>query len=169
MMKTKTAVGLIAFLAIAPLGFFLYLIFFLPFEQNPGAFDRKHCEAIVTEVRSLGLKPGETANLRLDDISVPKSLRSLKPNEMSEAGFGEGKVWAAMTRDGKLKVVIETRDLGHAGEYGFAYSEVPLIASPLGGSNDGNWLELDLPGHLTITQASMKIDDHWWEVLNNLN
>ena len=70
-----------------------------------------------------------------------------------------------MTAAGKLKVVIETRDLGHAGEYGFAYSEVPLITSPC----RAIWLELDLPGHLTIAQPSMKIDDNWWEVLNNLN
>ena len=115
------------------------------------------------------MKPGETVELRLDDISVPKSLRPLKPNEMSAAGFGEGKVWAAMTVDGKLKVVIETRDLGHAGEYGFAYSEVPLIATPLGGSRDGEWLELDLPSHLKIVQPNMKMDDNWWKVCDNLN
>ena len=176
-MKTSTTAGLIVFLALGfiatmlllftPLGFILDL----PFKQNPGDFDRKHFDAVVVAVRARGLKPGETVQMRLDDLAVPKSLRPLKANEAfgRGQGAGAGNVWASVTTGGKLKVVIETRDLGHAGEYGFAYSEVPLIASPPGGSGDGGWLELDLPGHLKIVQPSMKIDDHWWEVCYNLD
>jgi hypothetical protein len=72
-----------------------------------------------------------------------------------------------MTADSKLKVVVETRDLGHAGEYGFAYSEVPLAAGPPGGGS--NWSELDLPGRLKLVQPDMKIDDNWWQVCYNLD
>jgi hypothetical protein len=151
-------------LVFTPLGW----IVLLKFDQNPGAFDRERFEAIVLEVRALGLRPGESVELKLDDIAVPKSLRSVKPNEMFARGLGAGNVWATVTSDGKLKVVIETKDLGHAGEYGFAYSEAILIPGPLG-DESGGWLQLDLPGRLNIVLPDMKIDDNWWRVCYNLD
>ncbi len=173
-MKSTTAsvlivAGLLFLLLICtPLGFYLYIIFFIHFDQNAGTFNRGKFEAVVAEVRARGLKPGESVEWRLDDISNPKTLRPLKPNEIAAAGFGEGKVWAVETADGKLNVVIETKDLGHAGEYGFAYSEEP-IASSADIRCDRGWRELDLPGHLRIVENGMKIDDHWWEVCDNMN
>ncbi|MHC4505338.1 MAG: hypothetical protein ACYTFI_18710, partial [Planctomycetota bacterium] len=76
-----------------------------------------------------------------------------------------GIVWAQMAKDGNLKVVIETRDLGHAGEYGFAYSDVPMSPRPFG----GDWFTLDVPGNLYLVLPGMRIDDNWWKVLNNLD
>lgn len=55
--------------------------------------------------------------------------------------------------------------MGHAGEYGFAYSEVPLMPVPL----DANWSTVDVPGRLTIVGSDAQIDEHWWAVLNNLD
>ena len=133
--------------------------------QNPGPFDRTRFEAVVKEVRLLGLKPGERRRLRLDDLGDPKSLRALNQDEVIERGRGAGNVWAESTSGGRLKVVIETRDLGHAGEYGFAYSDVPLAPQPFG----DNWFCLDLPGHLNLVLPNMRIDDNWWEVLYNLD
>ena len=145
------------------------MLFYTPvglvMQQNPGSFYRKHFEAIVDQARSMAPPAGEPLLLRLDDPRDPKSLRKLKPGETFDRGQGAGNVWAELTAVGKLKVVIETRDLGHAGEYGFAYSDVPLEPRPFG----EDWFTLDVPGRINIVQPHMKIDDHWWKVLNNLD
>ena len=73
-------------------------------------------------------------------------------------------MWASATPGGELKVVIQTKDNGHAGEYGFAYSDVSLAPK----ASAGAWSYLDVPGRLYLVQPKMKIDDHWWKVLNNL-
>ena len=150
------ALGVGALIAFTPLGIAL--------RQNPGSFDRGHFDAVVTQVRSMSLVAGEEVQLRLDDPSDPTSLRLFKPGETFHRGEGAGNVWASVDPDGMLKVVIETRDRGHAGEYGFAYSDVPLTPQPFG----GGWLMIDVPGHINLVQPKMKIDDHWWEVLYNL-
>jgi hypothetical protein len=155
------AVAAYALLAYTPLG----LGVAIRLKQNPGEFDRQRFEAVVSEVRLLGLKPGDTAHLRLDDIAIPKSLRSIKAGEMVGAGNGVGNVWATISASGKLKVVIETRDLGHAGKYGFAYSDAPL--APVSSSWSKDISTLDVPWPLQFVQPEMKIDDHWWEVYNN--
>ncbi len=139
----------------------------LSLQPGPGTFDKPRFVAIVQQVRALGVKPCQQLELRLDDVSNPKSLRRLKPKEAFGPGWGEGNVWVEMTAGGKLKVVIETKDLGHCGEYGFGYSESPLSLQPLG--ENGEWYLLDLPGPVNIVSPDMKIDDNWWEVLNNLN
>ncbi len=147
-----------AFLAVTPFGIVL--------KQNPGRFSRGHFEAVVAQVRSMSLPVGEEVKLRLDDPSDPASLRLAKQGGMP-FHYGEGNVWAELGAGGALKVVIETRDLGHAGHYGFAYSDDLVSPYPLGG--DGDWLRIDVPGHINITLPSMRIDRHWWEVLNNLD
>jgi hypothetical protein len=156
------ALGLVVYFALTftPLGWIL-----LPFQQNPGTFHRHRYEAVVEKVRTMNLSPGQVTALRLDDISSPQSLRLLKPEESFERGQGAGCVWAEVSADGKLKVVIETNDMGHAGEYGFAYSDVPLVPR----SSPPDWFELDVPSHLTYVQPDMKIDDHWWKVLYNMD
>jgi hypothetical protein len=124
------------------------------FIANPGPFDRSRFEAIVAAVRALGLKAGKLAELRLDDFADPKTLRPIKAGEVFERGQGAGCIWAEVTADGALRLSIETRDRGHAGEYGFAYSDTPLTSS--GGT-------IDVPG-LCYADPSMQIDAHWWKV-----
>jgi hypothetical protein len=82
-------------------------------------------------------------------------------------GQGAGHVWTQVSPEGMLKVVIETRDFDHAGEYGFAYSDTPLSPVPM--DDDRHWFRIDVPGYLSIVTPRMKIDEHWWKVLNNLN
>ncbi len=62
-------------------------------------------------------------------------------------------------------MVIETRDNGHAGEYGFAFSDVPLTKEPF--MDSSNWYRVDVPGHLYL--VGEQIDEHWWSVLYNLD
>jgi hypothetical protein len=124
-----------------------------------------HFEAVVAQVRSVSPTVGEDVQFRLDDPSEPASLRIRKPNETFVRGQGVGNVWGRVTPNGALKVVIETRDLGHAGEFGFAYSDAPLSAKPFG----GDWFFLDVPGRINLVLPKMRIDDNWWEVLYNLD
>ncbi len=164
-LTTATVIGVLA------AGIYLLLfhnpvgMFMIVFKQNPGHFDRKHLDSVVAQVRLAGLKPGEEREFILENVSDPQSLRPLHSDEMLLRERGAGHVWAEVSSDGKLKVVIETRYLGHAGEYGFAYSDAPLSPKPFGGS--GNCFSLDVPGVLNQILPSMKIDEHWWKVENN--
>ena len=173
MRKALIAVGVIAvlvgsgflLLSYTPIGFFL-----IAFQQNPGRFQRQAYEAVVAQIRNAELRPGEPREFIMDSVSNPKLIHPWKPDQglkgLTRRGDGAGHVSAEVSPDGKLKVVIETRDLGHAGEFGFAYSDVPLSPKPFG---DGVWFLIDVPSHLDMVQPSMKIDDHWWEVLYNLD
>ncbi len=157
------AAGLAWLFFYTPLGMVAYLAVF----QNAGRFDRGHFESVVAEVRKLDLKPGEVHKLRLDDLDDPTSLRPFRDSDIG-AGMGEGNVWAEVSAAGKLKVVIQTRDLNHAGCYGFAYSDDPLTPTPFG-HGDSNWLQLDVPGDfLNMVLPEMQIDEHWWKVEYNL-
>lgn len=154
--------GLAWAIACTPLGIVVYLALY----QNAGRFDRDHFEAVVAEVRRLELRPGEARELRLDDPDDPASLRPFRDADIGPSN-GAGNVWAEMTAAGKLKVVIQTRDLNHAGSFGFAYSDEPLEPQPFG-NGDGDWYELDVPGLLNMVQPDMRIDEHWWRVEFNL-
>ena len=132
----RTLLALIIAILVIAAGLFLLrssALRRLVFPQSPGPFDRSRYEAVVEKARALVVKPGETKLLRLDDLHDPGSLRLRRPGEGEARGQGAGNAWARKSPDGKLQVVIETRDLGHAGEYGFAYSEVTLSPSPFGG------------------------------------
>jgi hypothetical protein len=126
-----------------------------------GGFDRSRFEAIVEEARSRSIAPGETVALRVH----PGSSHLVETDSTLTRGAGRGRVWASRTKEGHLKVVIETNDLGHAGQYGFAYSDVALAPEPM----DTNWSTIDVPSQLRIVDADGRIDEHWWRVLNNLD
>lgn len=132
--------------------------------QAAAGFDRAYLEAIVAEVRRRPFPAGQEATFRLADPSDPRTLRAADGEELRRGG-GAGLVWARRTAEGKLQVTIETRDLGHAGEYGFAYSELTLGLTQLPG--DGSWQQTDVPGRLTI--LGKRIDERWVEVLYNLD
>ena len=132
---------------------------------SAGAFDRARFEAVVAEVRRQPMNAGAHARFRLVDPTDAGSLRPISENDPLARGQRAGLVWAERTKDGQLKVVIETRDAGHAGEYGFAFSEVPLVPMRM----DQHWSTIDVPSKLNIVDADSKIDEHWWIVLNNLD
>lgn len=169
--KFLIAVGLLGLALLVLVVFSLWRIGLLPilFKQNPGPFDRPRFEAIVEQVRQAGLKPDTEQQFVLNELSDPKSLHRLSDEEISKIyiGKGAGRVWARVSPQGALKVVIETRDFGHAGEYGFAFSDTSLTPLPM--ESDGHWFRIDVPGNLYIVVPKMKIDEHWWKVLNNLN
>lgn len=137
------------------------------FHQNPGRFDRESLEGVVAQVRLSGMKPGGQTEFIMDDLSDPKTMHSIPNGQLLPRGHEAGHVWAEVSTDGKLKVTIETRDLGHAGEYGFAYSDIPL--APKLSEHYNGWYSIDVPGRLNMVQPDMKVDDHWWKVEFNLD
>lgn len=130
------------------------------FDQNPGHFDRRYFESVVSKVRASNMKSGEQREFRMTAFPNLNSFRPVKPGEMNWGGQGAGWIWAAMDANRKLKVVIQTRDLGHFGYYGFAYSDVLLMPRGEG----GDWYMLDVPGGLDEVTPDMQIDEHWWKV-----
>jgi hypothetical protein len=145
------AVGYIAFLVLA--------------SQGPGWFHRSRFEAVVAEVRRLPLPVDEVVELYLDDISNARSLRPMDEASMESGKRGKraGRVWAKRTASGHLKVVIETKDSGHAGEFGFAFSDLPL-----GPIRRTEYPEVSVPGYLYYVEGPQsQIDEHWWRVYNN--
>src|SRR5262249_44152708 len=72
----------------------------LVFVQSPGPFHRSAYEAVVDRARAMGLSPGETRALRLDDLHDPATLRLRRPGEGEERGQGAGNVWAQRAADG---------------------------------------------------------------------
>ena len=133
----------------------------LPLSQNAGNFDRERLSAVVDRVRKSGIKPGGHREFLLSSSMDAASLRAANTRD-HVIGEGVGRVWAEVASSGALMVVIETRDLGHAGEYGFAYSD----AEPKPVANGEGFWKLDVPGPLNQVNPKSKIDAHWWAVEN---
>ena len=147
-MQRKTLKTLaIALAVLVGLGALVVGAFVLYLRPTAGRFDRRRFEAVVEEARRRPIRAGGAVALRLDP-NAPDSVHLIEAEEELVGGGGAGRIWATRTEEGHLKVVIETRDMGHAGEYGFAYSEVPLMPVPL----DANWSTVVLPGRLTWTE-----------------
>jgi hypothetical protein len=125
------------------------------------SFDRPAMEAVVAQVRAAAPAPGEPREYWMEG----KTLRTYESKDRPPRGQGAGHVWARLAKDGKLQVVIEVRDAGHAGEYGFAYSEIELTPAPFA----SGWFTIDVPGHLNLVQRDCRIDAQWWKVVHNLD
>lgn len=91
--------------------------------HRDGGFDRLRSEQVVELVRARVHDVGRIYRFRLDTNLDPGSLRELPPGPGPERGEGRGVVRAAMSASHALAVSIETRDDGHAGEYGFLYAD----------------------------------------------
>jgi hypothetical protein len=125
---------------------------FLEFGRGAGHFDRPKMEAIVVQMRTMGLRPGEEKFFMVTSFDQPQTLR--RANGYSPPGH---RVWGAVSKDGKICVAIETKDHGHFGHYGFAYFEDPL--KPESFQNE-NW-----PG--PMVEVLQPIDAHWCEVMGD--
>lgn len=161
----KVLAGVILSLVLIGVVIFLLSYIFI----WPPSFNRELYSGVVEQVRQSGIAPGQKMTFKMDDLSNPKSLRVRNPDEYIARGQGAGCVEAEMTYDGNLKVVIETRDWGHAGEDGFAYSDVPLDTVPYGPGDESGWFYLDVPSHLNLVLLRWKIDENWWRVCYNLD
>jgi len=115
---------------------------------NAGPFDRDRFEQIVTRVRALAIVPGQIYRFRVSDDLEPSSLAPLPNSAMLGRGDGRGLVRAKVDARHRLAVSIETRDDGHAGEYGFMFTDDGLAGADL------EFVQLD-------SQHEERVDDHW--------
>jgi hypothetical protein len=165
MLKTAgrvMGIQLLGFLGLMMVPLVGPLALFISAENNANFFIRSRYEAIVEEVRLAGLKPEERKEFVLEDLSISKSLRPCIPAGESHQALRIGHVWAEKSAEGKLKVVIMTRNMGHLGGlYGFAYSDVPL--TPVADKDWDGCFWLEVPG-MHMTSSNGQIDNHWWKV-----
>lgn len=129
--------------------------------RGADSFQRAPMEAIVGLIRREAIPPHAEKEYFIADLSAP-ILAPFDPNSQSDR---PGHIWVRKAWDGTLTVVVLTKYAGHAGSYGFAYSDRSLLPRAEG----EGWSRLDVPGTLFLVEPSMKIDAHWWEVLNNLD
>jgi hypothetical protein len=127
--------------------------------------DQEQYEPLIAQLRAQGMRPGETREFWWEPEAGPKSVRPYDSAGRPTRGKGAGHIWVRVLDTGGLQVVVQTRDMGHAGEYGVAYLDDPLLPSPSG----NGWYTLDVPGHLNIVQPPMQMSAHWWQVLHNLD
>lgn len=129
----------------------------VPFEQN-------RLQALVEAVEAMGVKSGEEEiEMRFDRMDDPQSLRLRRPGPSDYIPRGQeaGNVWASRDSNGNLTVIILTKDFGHAGQFGYAYSEIPPQEF-----GEGEPLEFGELPNLRCTTTDWKVAENWWQVAN---
>ena len=84
----------------------------------------------MAQVGQAGLKAGDQEGFIVGYESAVPSVRRADHGEAQRRSSilsREGLRWAEISSEGALKVVIEIDYRGHAGEFGFAYSDKPLF------------------------------------------
>ena len=113
-----------------------------------GRFDHDRFDDLVARVRPLVTQPDRVLRFRLADDLDPRSLAALPETARLGRGDGRGLVNAVVDSRHHLAVSIETRDDGHAGEYGFMYV-------------DDGFDPADLEYVQRDSQHEERIDDRW--------
>ncbi len=153
--------GLLILFLLSPFGRILLWGIQLQRERHNVPFDQPRFQAMAEAVKAKGVKPGEEyIEMRFDRMNDPQSLRRLGPSEYIPRGRGAGNVWASRDANGKLTVIIETKDFGHAGEFGYAYSEIPPQKS-----GEPEPLSFGEVPNLRCTEPAGKVAENWWEVV----
>ncbi len=134
------------------------LFIMMLFTDWRGPFEKPRFQAVVEEVERRGINPGDRLRLHLDRMDDPGSLRPQR-DEDRDRGAGTGNVLAIRKPGGELIVVIETKDHGHAGEYGYAYSEIPPSTQA-----NSKLFRLDPEENLSCTDPDWEIEKNWWKV-----
>lgn len=107
-------------------------------------------ELIVDLVKKTNTNTNEVKYYRVDDLLNPKSISPLE-NKWIGRGESSGLVVVERTNQG-LKVIIITEDQGHAGIYGYLYSESDKPVSI----------------EQTIYRVGKKVKSKWWKVYYDL-
>ena len=117
-----------------------------------GLFPRSKLETVVEQIRAESIEPARIHRFRLDGNLSPSSLRPMKGGEIVERGDGRGLVWAELSTERTLRIAFETRDLGHAGESGYLYSDNPVTSA-----------DVDELGR--EWKLGRRISEHWWVIV----
>jgi hypothetical protein len=153
------AIGLLGGLvAAAPLG--VAALHWLVTRSNT-AFDGACLNSVVGRIQAQGLRPGASLELRLEALSDAATLRGRQPVD-NRRGREAGNVWASRASTGELRVIVETVDNGHAGRWGYVYSERPPEHAPDGTYEVGG----EMSDYLGCTDLAHRVADRWWEAWN---
>ena len=142
---------------------FVYSPFGVVLHQTSGAFTEKRLNSIIRKLKTLNLKNGEEARFYLKDLNDPEGLLQISGDEKDFKLVRRINIWAMGMGDGRLKASIMTRNLGHAGYYGFAYSDIDLPVTPY----LDNEKTIDVPGPMSLVDE--KENSHWYRIYTNLN
>jgi hypothetical protein len=88
-----------------------------------GRFDRDRMDEVVAGVRPLLVVPNQVYRFRLADDLDAATLTPWPTSMRVGRGDGRGLVNAAIDEQTHIAVSIETRDEGHAGEWGFMFTD----------------------------------------------
>jgi len=145
-------------------------------------FNRQRMERIIEQIRQqkftddqifLADKDGSVEMLPLQvqnqDFGQRSELMVYEKEEFSATDDvvtshpGKNVCWGRRTGDGKLSVTIVIVNDGIDGdEFGFAYSDTPLVKLKGAPGPYNSPLAVDLPGTLDVPMC--RIDSHWWKV-----
>jgi len=135
---------------VLPAGLIVICAGWLVTSGSPGNVDfywrRAKYESIVAHAKALPLAPGAQTQTTLEGFKVDIELNSR----------------------GAYTLTITTRDLHHAGVYGYVFSDATLAAHP-----NANYPELpavDNPGNMPFADKRiLGQQGHWWSVYNDLD
>lgn len=99
-------------------------------------------------------------------VASAKQSFELDPGDSAGSAISGCPVWASRQPDGGWVITIMTKDWGHAGQFGYVYTDNVLDSVPADGFHPDRTLPVDGPMPLFVTG---KIGEHWWTASNNWN
>lgn len=128
--------------------------------------DLKKCKLIVEELKRNDLPNDTLLQFYIEDLDLNKGISEVVKNKhyqsvvansgkTIERGMGRGNIHLYRSSS-RIMIFIETKDQGHAGEYGYGYSSEP---NKLNWDHD-NWGE--------FWQFDSQLDSHWWQIYFDL-
>jgi len=123
------------------------------FRSYPGLFRRARMERIVEQVRKQSFTGHVDFLLDAAGNIEPRDNLNNIPD-----------VFARRDKDGALSVEILLLNYGHAGLFGYAYSDKSPAKDDHPDGEETGWLRLSVPGPMQAAYPGYRIDDHWWKV-----
>lgn len=167
-LRSRTVIIVAVFMALVgvlmtPIGHMPISLIKLIWQSGAGPFDRPALVALIEKAKSLHLPHGEVVLLRWNDLYHPDSLHvvtiSSPMTPMKDKRDYYPNMRVRVIDDAHMQVNITTNEMGHAGAYGFAYSDELLPASTSEFSSGQIIYIVD--GQEFVKR---QIDDHWWEI-----
>lgn len=153
----RLVMGFFSLVALLAVG---VAIWQLKLKRHGGFEFRMHRDWYTRIVEAVQRNTAEHAGLSIfhaSDLSDPTSITVIPPEmPVPERGKGAGHIWVSRSGD-LLTVWIETLDLGHAGEYGYAYSTT---------DQEPAW-DHDAWGERW--QLEDRLEAHWWMISHRLD
>ena len=113
---------------------------------------------IVAKIKKENMAPGNIYRFKVGKLWDVDTIKRINENNL---GNQAGEIWGQRTKEGFYKISIIKKDRGHAGLYGYLYSELEIQ------KQEDPYIKIITPGPLH--QLKAKINKNWWFVYSNLN